>query len=715
MDLSSGSGSWSPSASALSRRRPSPSRRSRARSSRRRSSSTRSGAGATSSISVTRPRVPSRRTRAIPSSPDARPSGTSRPTAAGWRPTSGARSRPCKSRWARSSAARSAGRWTPRPLSSGATRSPTRSTSPSASARPSARSRGGPFARCSRPLRPAGATRSSSHTTSTSRKRPASGQSGRAKPMSSGLSPTAARVRRRGLDRGVDAAGRDGRAGARGRAAQLGRAGPNRMGLRLRTKFLAFPAIFLSSRVVLTLAATRGAQIRQPACSSAFSERDLAKNPKRTLLFDRLTRNHAALLRPRVRRPDGSTKGPCTSRPAPARQCPGGVLRDMTALAKYPLTAEEVSWSRRPGREISRATSETSAPGAIERGDGELRARRGEFMRMANCGLRRGEPGFHAPHGGVPPRCGRPIADVRGRGEQEARPYRHAGPGRAPCERRPIPPAGARTDHAPARSSARDGPRAARRRLRDPRAAPLGRRGRRARRRIQCDARRDPEAGHRAARGPRAGRGRRAGQGRVPRHDEPRDPHPDERRDRHDRSPARHGSRAPTSASTPRRSRAPRMPSSRILNDILDFSKIEAGRLELETHRLRPSVGASQDVAELLAERARARARAARARWTRRVPDAVRGDPGRLRQVLTNLIGNAVKFTEHGEVVVSVHVADERADALTRRVESATPASGFRSMARSRSFKAFSRPTARPRAATAAPVSGSPSAGASSR
>jgi len=97
-----------------------------------------------------------------------------------------------------------------------------------------------------------------------------------------------------------------------------------------------------------------------------------------------------------------------------------------------------------------------------------------------------------------------------------------------------------------------------------------------------------------------------------------------------------------------------------IIDRILDFSKIEAGKLELESIDFNPRVLA-EEVAQLIGESATKKGLALACRVADDVPHALRGAPFRLRQVLTNLVGNAVKFTEHGSIAVEVSRLDSDA------------------------------------------------------
>jgi signal transduction histidine kinase/CheY-like chemotaxis protein len=101
-----------------------------------------------------------------------------------------------------------------------------------------------------------------------------------------------------------------------------------------------------------------------------------------------------------------------------------------------------------------------------------------------------------------------------------------------------------------------------------------------------------------------------------------------------------------------------------IINDILDFSKIEAGKLEFESvqFRIRDCLG---DALRAIAVRADEKGLELAYDVAHDIPDVLSGDPGRLRQVVLNLIGNAIKFTREGEVVLQVETV-ERAEKTTR-------------------------------------------------
>jgi PAS domain S-box-containing protein len=127
-----------------------------------------------------------------------------------------------------------------------------------------------------------------------------------------------------------------------------------------------------------------------------------------------------------------------------------------------------------------------------------------------------------------------------------------------------------------------------------------------------------------------------------------------------------------------------------IVNDILDFSKIEAGKLVLENvdFDLRKVV---EEAAELLSTQALAKNLELVTSVPPDIPVAVHGDPGRLRQVLVNLLGNAVKFTEEGDVSVAVRAEQLGADEMVLRFSVKDTGIGISHEARSRLFQSFSQ------------------------
>ncbi|MBA2954601.1 response regulator [Nocardioides sp. MAH-18] len=127
-----------------------------------------------------------------------------------------------------------------------------------------------------------------------------------------------------------------------------------------------------------------------------------------------------------------------------------------------------------------------------------------------------------------------------------------------------------------------------------------------------------------------------------------------------------------------------------VINDILDFSKIEAGHLELEEIDF-DLVQVVEEVAELVAEPARAKGLELLAYCSPDLPLALRGDPSRIRQVLLNLVGNAVKFTSSGEVVVRAHLDGTTADGVLVRFEVVDTGIGIDGVDVARLFEPFSQ------------------------
>ena len=139
-----------------------------------------------------------------------------------------------------------------------------------------------------------------------------------------------------------------------------------------------------------------------------------------------------------------------------------------------------------------------------------------------------------------------------------------------------------------------------------------------------------------------------------------------------------------------------------LLNDILDFSKMEAGKMELDhlSFNLRKSLG---EVVKTLAVKAQQKGLEFIFDVSPEVPDTVMGDPARLRQVVVNLVGNSIKFTEKGEIEVSVQA--ERSGSREQSYASASGIPGSESL-QTNSIRFLVRSPRRilpPRANTVAP------------
>jgi signal transduction histidine kinase/CheY-like chemotaxis protein len=127
-----------------------------------------------------------------------------------------------------------------------------------------------------------------------------------------------------------------------------------------------------------------------------------------------------------------------------------------------------------------------------------------------------------------------------------------------------------------------------------------------------------------------------------------------------------------------------------IINDILDFSRIEAGKLKIEaTHFDLEAVVAS--AADLLAPRATEKGVELAIRWSPDTPRSVIGDEGRIRQVLLNLAGNAVKFTSRGHVLIEVDCLERSADRAQVRIRVEDTGIGIRPAVQKEIFQKFTQ------------------------
>ena len=127
-----------------------------------------------------------------------------------------------------------------------------------------------------------------------------------------------------------------------------------------------------------------------------------------------------------------------------------------------------------------------------------------------------------------------------------------------------------------------------------------------------------------------------------------------------------------------------------VINDILDFSKIEARKLDLETidFDLRYTI---DDTMKALALRAHKKGLELACSVPPEIPDALLGDPGRLRQILVNLVGNAIKFTEQGEVIVRVAIESSTENEMLLHISVADTGMGIPPGQQQGIFEAFSQ------------------------
>lgn len=127
-----------------------------------------------------------------------------------------------------------------------------------------------------------------------------------------------------------------------------------------------------------------------------------------------------------------------------------------------------------------------------------------------------------------------------------------------------------------------------------------------------------------------------------------------------------------------------------LINDLLDFAKIESGRVELEWIGFDPAA-LVVDLRKLFAARAAEKEIDLRVEFGADLPKIVLGDPGRLRQILLNLVANAIKFSDRGEVIVTLHARDQSASQVWLDFSVADTGIGIPENRREAIFEAFAQ------------------------
>ncbi len=125
-----------------------------------------------------------------------------------------------------------------------------------------------------------------------------------------------------------------------------------------------------------------------------------------------------------------------------------------------------------------------------------------------------------------------------------------------------------------------------------------------------------------------------------------------------------------------------------MINDVLDISKIESGRLELDIQAV-DLIGLLQDIGAMISIRAVDKQLSFRLEIAPELPPHIKADAGKLRQVLINLLGNAIKFTPQGEIVLRAYVQSLSADAVMLSIEVADSGAGIAADQQQKLFKPF--------------------------